>query len=209
MKHLDQGTLLAVEGWQSVPLPLADLHLWRGWLTDLEAKTLYDGLASQLHWQQPSLKIAGKLYPIPRLQAWYGDADAVYRYSGTRFAPLGWTAELDALRRRLEDVCGASFNSVLANWYRHGAEGMGFHADDEPELGPQPVIASVSLGGSRRFVLKPRRGLEAEPLSIELGNGDLLKMSGATQRHWHHGIPKTRKPVLPRINLTFRLIQPL
>jgi alkylated DNA repair dioxygenase AlkB len=208
MRHLDQSGLFPVEGWRSVPLPSARIRLWRGWLTSAEAEALYEQLATNLQWTQPSLTIAGKTHPIPRLQAWYGDAGSVYRYSGTTFVPTPWTEELADIRRRLEEVCSVRFNSVLANWYRHGAESMGFHADNEPELGPQPIIASLSLGGFRRFVLKPQRGLDAESVSIDLGNGDLLEMAGETQHHWRHGIPKTVKPVAPRINLTFRLIRP-
>jgi alkylated DNA repair dioxygenase AlkB len=206
MKHIDQNTLFADGGWQVLPLPSASIRLWRDWLDVDAAHALYDHLATGLQWDQPSLTIAGKVHPIPRFQAWYGDGDAIYRYSGTTFVPTPWTAELNAVRRRLEEMCEARFNSVLANWYHHGAHSMGFHADNEPELGPEPVIASLSLGGARRFVLRPRRGLGAESFSVILGDGDLLEMSGETQRYWHHGVPKTTRPVAPRINLTFRLI---
>lgn len=209
MRCFEQCALFPVEGWQSVPLPCASVRLWCGWLGNAEAAALYERLAANLQWEQPTLTIAGKTHRIPRLQAWHGDAGSVYRYSGTTFVPHPWTVELNDLRGRLEAVCEVRFNSVLVNWYRHGAEGMGFHADDEPELGPQPVIASLSLGGGRRFVLKPQRGLDAEPLAINLGEGDLLEMSGQTQHRWHHGVPKTAKRVFPRINLTFRLILPV
>lgn len=209
MKHVDHSPLFAAGGWQSLPLPCASVRLWRGWLDGAAAQSLYDRLSTSLQWEQPSLTIAGKVHPIPRLQAWYGDSDAVYRYSGTTFVPTPWTAELNDIRHRLQDVCGARFNSVLANWYRHGADSMGFHADNEPELGRQPVIVSLSLGGCRRFVLKPHRGLAAEPLSVDLGDGDLLEMSGDTQHRWRHGVPKTAKPVASRINLTFRFIHPV
>lgn len=209
MKIPDQHPLFPVDGWQPIPLPAASVRLWRNWLDETEADALYQRLAQELQWEQPSLTIAGKTHPIPRLQAWYGDGDAVYRYSGTTFVPNPWTAELYELKSRLENSCGVRFNSVLANWYRHGADGMGFHADNEPELGPQPLIASLSLGGARRFVLKPRRKTDHEPVSIALGNGDLLEMSGDTQRCWRHGVPKTTTPVEPRINLTFRFIKPL
>ena len=205
MKRLDQSALFPVEGWQSMPLPSATVRLWCGWLGSAEATALYEQLAASLQW----VTIAGKTHPIPRLQAWYGDAGSVYRYSGTTFVPHAWTAGLDDLRSRVETVCEARFNSVLVNWYRHGADGMGFHADNEPELGPQPVIASLSLGGTRRFVLKPQRGLDVESLAINLGDGDLLEMSGQTQHRWHHGVPKTANRVVPRINLTFRLILPV
>lgn len=207
MRHLDQPSLFPTAGWQILPLPSASVRLWRGWLNEQEASELYERLRATLHWDQPSLTIAGKTHRIPRLQAWHGDADAIYRYSGTTFAPAPWTHELLALRQRLEAACGARFNSMLANLYRTGADGMGFHADKEPELGPEPVIASLSLGSARRFVLKPVRHLEAESLSVDLGNGDLLEMAGTTQRYWRHGVPKTTRVVAPRINLTFRFIE--
>lgn len=209
MKRSDQRPLFSVDGWELLSLPSASVRIWRGWLDDIAAQSLYDHLVTSLQWEQPTLTIAGKKHPIPRLQAWYGNAEAVYRYSGTTFVPVPWTVELSDIRQRLEEVCGAPFNSVLANWYRHGSDSMGFHADNEPELGPRPVIASLTLGGARRFVLKPYRGMNAESLSINLGNGDLLEMSGETQHFWRHGVPKTTKVVDPRINLTFRHIEPV
>lgn len=205
----DQHPLFATEEWESLPLPSASVRIWRGWLDAVAAQSLYNHLLTSLQWEQPTLTIAGKKHPIPRLQAWYGDAEAVYRYSGTTFVPTAWTPELSHLRHSLENLCGARFNSVLANWYRNGSDSMGFHADDEPELGRHPLIASLTLGGARRFVLKPYRGLNAESCSINLGNGDLLVMSGETQHYWRHGVPKTTKVVAPRINLTFRHIEPV
>lgn len=206
MSHVDPPSLFPAAGWQTLPLPSASVRLWRGWLTHQEASELYERLCATLQWDQPTLTIAGKTHRIPRLQAWHGEADAIYRYSGTTFTPAPWTHELLALKQRLEAACGARFNSMLANWYRTGSDGMGFHADKEPELGPEPVIASLSLGGARRFVLKPVRQLEAESLSVDLCNGDLLEMGRTTQRYWRHGIPKTTRAVEPRINLTFRFI---
>lgn len=207
MKRGDQRLLFSVNGWESLPLPSASVRIWRGWLDDIAAQSFYDHLVTSLRWEQPTLTIAGKKHPIPRLQAWYGDAEAVYRYSGTTFVPMPWTTVLSDIRFRLEELCEARFNSVLANWYRHGADSMGFHADNEPELGSRPVIASLTLGGTRRFVLKPYRGMNAESFSIDLGNGDLLEMSGETQDFWQHGVPKTTKVVIPRVNLTFRYIE--
>lgn len=207
MKPPDQQSLFSTHGWQILPLPSASIRLWRGWINSVESDALYGQLSKELPWQQPMLTIAGKSHRIPRLQAWHGDAEAIYRYSGTTFAPAPWTPALTDLKSRVENVCGTRFNSLLANWYRSGADGMGFHADNEPELGSQPVIASLSLGGARRFVFKPNGGMDAEPVSIELGNGDLLEMAGMTQHRWRHGIPKTNRQVGGRINLTFRLIR--
>lgn len=138
----------------------------------------------------------------PRLSAWQGDA--TYAYSGLTLHPAPWTPQVEAVRRRIEAAAGDAFNSVLANLYRNGADRLGWHADDEPELGPAPVIASASFGAPRRFLLRPKRGGASVPIVLEPGS--LLVMRGPTQRHWLHSIPPTRRPVGPRINLTFRRI---
>jgi alkylated DNA repair dioxygenase AlkB len=151
--------------------------------------------------------VFGKTHPQPRLVAWYGDPGTRYSYSGIDHEPLPWTKALQRLRRQVADVCGYGFNSVLLNYYRDGRDSMGMHADDEPELGPRPVIASVSLGEPRPFRLVHRRR-EAESLSLPLPSGSLLLMRGDTQRNWKHGINKTSRTCGPRINLTFRRIFP-
>jgi alkylated DNA repair dioxygenase AlkB len=136
-----------------------------------------------------------------------GDPAARYRYSGTDFVPAPWHPVLLPLRERLAAFCGASFNSVLLNRYRDGDDGMGWHSDNEPELGPAPLIASLSLGAERRFALR-RRDDHAKKAEVVLGHGDLLLMGGATQRHYQHALPKSTRPLAERINLTFRWIQP-
>src|SRR5690606_6222598 len=133
----------------------------------------------------------------------YGDAGASYTYSGARFVPEPFTPALAALRGRLQAFTGRAFNSVLANLYRDGNDSVGWHSDNEPELGPEPAIASLSLGASRRFRL---RHAHLPPVSVDLHSGDLLVMPGPLQRHWQHTLPKTRRPVGARINLTFREI---
>lgn len=203
----------SIRSWQSLGIPMGSVSLWRGWMKPADADVCYERLVNNLDWQQPSLTIAGRTHKIPRLQAWHGDVDAAYRYSGSLFIPVPWTVELELLRNSVAKSCGATFNSVLVNWYRDGSDGMGFHADNEPELGREPVIASLSLGATRRFVLKPikalqAQGIDAAPINIELSSGDLLLMRGTTQRYWLHGVPKTRKPALGRLNLTFRQIVP-
>ena len=147
----------------------------------------------------------GREVPSPRLSCWIGDPDAVYGYSGTRHSPHPWHPALQALRMRLRSELDVDFNSVLANLYRDGADGMGWHSDDETELGPEPVIASVSLGGVRRFVLRHRRDATRR-LALDLPDGSLLLMRGATQRDYRHALPKTARAVEPRVNLTFRRI---
>jgi len=143
---------------------------------------------------------------MPRLIAWYGEPEAVYTYSGVRHVPMPFTPELAVIRARIEELSGAPFNSALANLYRDGRDGMGWHADNEAELGRNPVIASVSLGATRRFTLRHRRrkGLTE---ALDLEPGSLLVMEGETQHHWLHALPKTTRPVGERINLTYRLIK--
>lgn len=136
--------------------------------------------------------------------AWYGDPAARYRYSGVEHTPLAWTADLQTLRGDVESVCECAFNSVLANLYRDGQDSMGCHSDDEKELGPNPLIASLSFGDSRLLRFKHRES--GRKLDIELNHGDLLVMAGTLQHHWRHELPKTRKIKRPRINLTFRRI---
>jgi len=146
--------------------------------------------------------VHGKEHPQPRLTSWHADPGCTYRYSGLSLDPDPWTPELLELRGRLEGFCDASFNSVLANLYRDGGDAMGWHADDEPPLGRNPTIASLSLGAPRRFVLRHRQtGAKHE---FALGRGSLLVMGGTTQHHWQHAVPRTAKKVEGRLNLTWR-----
>ena len=172
------------------------------------ASALFEQLHSELEWREGFVNIFGKSYKQPRLFAWYGDADASYAYSGTRYEPNPWTPTLLELRLQLEALCDCSFNSVLANLYRDGADGMGLHADDEPELGSEPTIASLSFGAPRAFRFKHKRRKDIDPIRLTLASGSLLLMRGATQQHWKHEVPKTKKPCGPRVNLTFRRIVP-
>ena len=142
----------------------------------------------------------------PRLNAWYGDPGCRYGYSGTRFEPLPWTETLTDIKERLTATLGVAFNSMLANRYRDGRDSVAWHSDDEPELGRNPVIASVSLGATRRFTLKHKSRRDIRPLAVDLTHGSLLVMSGPTQHQWLHQIAKTTRIVGERINLTFRYI---
>lgn len=191
-------------GWQSLPLPGGELSLWSPWLAGDEADALLAELQATIPWEVHRIRIFGREVDSPRLSCWIGDKDATYIYSRTRFEPHPWTPVLAALRDRVARDCGARFNSVLANLYRSGQDSMGWHSDDEPELGPHPVIASLSLGAVRRFRLKPRTG--GDRAGIELGHGSLLRMAGDTQRHYVHDLPKTSAAVGPRLNLTFRWV---
>lgn len=202
----------------TIPLPLtgdgpdAALHgatlLYRpAWLPLAQADALFEDLGQGLPWSVHRIRMFGRHVDSPRLSAWIGDAAAVYRYSGADFLPHPWNDALSSLRERLQNELGMPFNSVLANLYRDGRDAMGWHSDDEPELGPQPVIASISLGGVRRFVLRHRQD-PALRSALELPHGSLLVMAGDTQRCYRHALPRTAKPVAPRINLTFRWIDP-
>jgi len=193
----------------AVPVPLPDGLLYHlpQFLPANEATDMLDALVAGLAWEQHRLRLFGRERLTPRLCAWYGDADARYGYSGQTLEPLPWTAPLADLRQRLQAAVGCAFNSVLANLYRDGADSMGWHSDDEASLGPQPVIASLSLGATRRFVLRHRCRRELQTLSLPLEHGALLVMAADTQHHWHHAVPKTRQPVGPRVNLTFRHVR--
>lgn len=191
-------------GWQSLPLPGGDLSLWPQWLSGDEADALFDALHATIPWETHRIRIFAREVDSPRLSCWIGDKDATYVYSRTRFEPHPWTPLLAMLRDRVAQACGARFNSVLANLYRNGQDSMGWHSDNEPELGPQPVIASLSLGAVRRFRLKPR--VASSIVGIELGHGSLLRMAGDTQRLYVHDLPKTSAAVGPRLNLTFRWV---
>jgi alkylated DNA repair dioxygenase AlkB len=163
-------------------------------------------LIEQIPWRSEVINLWGKEYQQPRLAAWFGDADARYTYSGLSLDPLPWTDLLATLRSRVEALAEASFNSVLLNYYRDHRDSMGMHSDDEPELGRNPVIASLSFGEQRTFVLKHKSNKALKPVHVELLSGSLLLMKGATQHHWKHGINKLVRPCGPRVNLTFRRI---
>jgi alkylated DNA repair dioxygenase AlkB len=197
-----------------VPTPVQDLGLADGdarYLADAfppgEADVLFAELREQIDWRQEEIMMFGQHRLVPRLVAWHGDAGADYRYSGVLHRPEPWTPALQRIRATVERLAGRRFNSVLLNLYRNGRDGMGWHADDEPELGPDPVIASVSLGAARRFCMRHKKQ-KRETVTIDLEPGSLLLMQGTTQHHWRHALPKTARPVGERINLTFRQVSP-
>jgi alkylated DNA repair dioxygenase AlkB len=187
-----------------LPLPGASLRLWRGWLTPREAATAHRAIEAEVPWATHTVRIYGRELPAPRRCCWMGEPGAVYRYSAVDYRPHPWTPAVHALKSAIEARTGARYNSVLLNLYRDGADSMGLHADDEPELGAEPVIASLSLGAMRDFVFRARIGAGRHVLP--LGDGDLLLMAGETQRHWKHELPKRRGVREARINLTFRWI---
>jgi alkylated DNA repair dioxygenase AlkB len=165
-----------------------------------DADRLFHDLNASIDWRQETATIMGRRVPIPRLTAWYGEAG--YVYSGIAMQPAAWTPPLLELKRCAEAHAGQPFNSVLLNLYRDGRDSVSWHADNEPGLGRNPVIASLSLGATRRFQLKHRQS--GVQVALDLTHGSCLVMAGATQHHWLHQLPKTAQPVGPRINLTFR-----
>lgn len=179
------------------------------WVPVSEADALFETLRVEIPWTRHRLRIFGREVDAPRLSCWIGDPEATYRYSGTHFAPEPWPAALGPVRDAVSAAAGVAFNSVLANLYRDGHDAMGWHSDDERELGPEPVIASLSLGATRRFVLKARAPDADGQLAkhvLALPHGSLLVMRGDTQARFRHALPRTARPVGPRINLTFRRI---
>lgn len=170
-----------------------------GWV-DAPQET-FELLQREIAWEQHEITLFGRAVPTPRLTAWMGDAP--YTYSGLVNEPQPWPPALAAINERLAAELGVNLNSCLANLYRDGSDSMGYHSDDEPELGERPTIASVSLGARRTFTLRHR--LTHERWSWSLGEGDLLVMRDESQRDYAHAVPKATRPVGPRLNLTFRV----
>lgn len=185
----------------------ADVRHLRGWLPAGQADALQQAVQADVPWEVHRIRMFGNWVDSPRLSCWIGDPQARYRYSGAEFVPHPWPLVLGALRDRLQAQGVGRFNSVLLNRYRGGTDYMGWHSDDEPELGPAPLIASLSLGAARRFLLR-RRDDPARKVEYLLGHGDLLLMAGQTQRHYQHALPKMARVQGERINLTFRWITP-
>ena len=188
-----------------LPLPEAEIWFDPEFLAATRADALFDQLRQQIAWETHRIKLFGREVDSPRLSSWIGDQGASYVYSNTRFEPRPWPPALTILRKEIGIAADERFNSVLANLYRDGRDSMGWHCDDEPELGPSPVIASLSLGAIRRFCLKHKRA-GSKSIALELPHGSLLLMRGETQKNYRHALPKTAKPVGERINLTFRRI---
>jgi alkylated DNA repair dioxygenase AlkB len=186
-------------------LPDANISYVPHFLRPDFANLAFDIFLDELDWRQHHIKIFGKLLPQPRLSALYGINDQSYTYSNLTLKPLKFTPKLLEIHQKLKELTKINFTHCLANLYRDGNDSMGWHADDEKELGENPVIASVSLGAARRFQLKHKSdsNLKAQ---LDLEHGSLLLMKGTTQHFWKHQLSKTKKPVSPRINLTFRTL---
>jgi alkylated DNA repair dioxygenase AlkB len=193
---------------ERIPLPDAELLYFGQALSAVEADGYFRFLRTQTQWREEEVMIWGKRHMQPRLIAWHGDPDATYSYSGSVLRPSPWTTVLLELRARVEELSHKTFNSVLLNLYRGERDNMGWHSDDEPELGPEPTIASLSLGETREFQLKHKIRKDLPLSRISLTNGSVLVMSGTTQRYWQHCLKRETAKLGERINLTFRRISP-
>ena len=194
-----------------IDLPGGEAVLFSHCFLPAEADRYFTALTAgtEIAWRQERIRVYGREYPVPRLTAWYGDPGATYTYSGIRHEPQPWTVVLLAIKERVEEYSGVAFNSVLLNLYRDGADSNGWHSDDEPELGPAPVIGSVSFGQPRKFQFRHRRD-KALTRSLVLDHGSFLVMRGDTQRNWLHQVPKSKRrkqPLAARVNLTFRVVK--
>ncbi|MBP9934092.1 MAG: alpha-ketoglutarate-dependent dioxygenase AlkB [Chitinophagaceae bacterium] len=170
-----------------------------------ESEKLFAVLLNEIEWQQDEVMMFGKRIVTQRRMAWYGEENKPYRYSGILRTPKPWTRTLLEIQHLVNSTFQTSLNACLMNLYRNGEEGMGWHSDDEPELGKEPIIVSLSLGAQRAFDFKHKDLGNKQRIYLEAGS--LLLMKGATQKHWKHALPKSKKVLDPRINLTFREIQ--
>ena len=185
-----------------IPLDDGELYFMQQLPLGQSNAEILQRLQDETAWKAETIFLFGREVLQPRLSAWHGDAR--YTYSGRSFDPLPFTPLQLDIKHAVEAATGKRFNSVLLNYYRDGQDSMGFHSDDEPELGPQPAIASLSFGATRTFILKHKK--RPQTVKLDLTDGSLLLMAGKLQHCWRHGINKERKPCGPRINLTFRLI---
>lgn len=187
-------------------LPDASIEYFPNFFDENQSKELFEKLLKEIPWQQDDITVYGKTHPQPRLTALFGNEGKPYSYSNIVMHPHAWNPILMFIKNEIEEQCNENFTTVLLNLYRDGKDSNGWHADNEKELGRNPVIASVSFGAERSFHLKHNTIADAKQ-KIVLENGSLLIMKGTTQHFWKHQIAKTAKPTGPRINLTFRIIR--
>jgi alkylated DNA repair dioxygenase AlkB len=187
-------------------IPNAEMEYYSNFFTEHHANELFETIRNEIPWQQDAIKVFGKIHPQPRLTSLFGNDGKSYGYSNIVMQPNPWNSVLLFIKEEIEKVCDETFTTVLLNYYRDGKDSNGWHADNEKELGRNPVIASVSFGAARMFHLKHNSIID-QKLKINLEHGSLLIMKGETQHFWKHQIPKTAKPIGPRINLTFRILK--
>lgn len=193
------------DDFKKIIMPDAEVYLYSSLFSLQEANSLHDTLKKEIVWKQEQIKLYGQVHNIPRLSAWYGEPNKSYVYSGIKVESSPWTSTLLQIKKKIEKVSGVHFNSVLLNLYRSGSDGVSWHSDDEKELGENPVIGSVSFGEPRTFQLKHKFKIDQKK-KIVLGHGSYLLMRGSTQHQWVHQIPKSKKMMSERINLTFRIV---
>ena len=187
-------------------LPDAEIVYYPNFFDKRDADAIFEQLLNEIPWQQDDIKVFGKTHPQPRLTALFGNDGKPYSYSNIKMQPHPWNMLLQKIKSLVEDCSETNFTTVLLNQYRNGKDSNGWHADNEKELGTNPVIASLSFGAERTFQLKHNSDLSLKK-SIVLEHGSLLIMKGTTQHFWKHQIPKTSKPIGSRVNLTFRVIE--
>jgi alkylated DNA repair dioxygenase AlkB len=190
----------------ALDLPDADVSILHDIEMPLPYEQMLQKLLKQTIWRQEDVRVYGKVYQQPRLVALYADEGKKYDYSGLTMHPLPRTDLLREIKRRIEDCTDATFNAVFLNLYRDHNDSMGFHSDDEKELGKNPVIASLTFGATRTFILKHKFNKDLPPVKVPLESGTVLLMKGTTQHFWKHGINKQTQPCGPRVNLTFRTL---
>lgn len=200
-----QSSLFLTTGWEEIPAIDAEIRLLHDFLSPAIASDLFQSLQKSTKWRQDKIRVFGREHPLPRLQQWFGDTGQIYKWSGIEMVPEPWNPTLLEIKSQVETASGAQFNSLLINLYRDGRDTVAWHADDEAALGPNPTIASISLGASRDFLLR-HVDRKLQKLSLTLMDGSLLLMAGSTQRFWEHSIPRRLGVVGARINLTFRNI---
>ncbi|MCH8534497.1 MAG: alpha-ketoglutarate-dependent dioxygenase AlkB [Flavobacteriaceae bacterium] len=191
---------------EHINLPKAELIYVKDFFSEKESKVYFEYLKQQINWQHDQIKVFGKVYDQPRLTALYAENKKAYSYSNIVMHPHQFTNELLKIKNKIETFSNEKFTTCLLNYYRNGQDSNGWHADDEKELGVNPVIASMSFGAKRKFKMR-KKDNHQEKFDIELSAGSLLIMKGETQHFWQHQIPKTAKKIDPRINLTFRKIE--
>ena len=191
---------------EEISIKDGELRLYPNLFSPKESEVFFALLKENVKWKQEEIRIHGKIIPIPRLTAWFGDAGKTYMYSGITVEPDPWIQTLLEIKSKIEEVSNVTFNSVLLNYYRNERDSVSWHSDDEPELGKNPIIGSVSFGDVRTFQLKHKID-KALKINKDLPDGSYLEMAGSTQHHWLHQIPKRTRKIGPRINLTFRIIR--
>ncbi len=187
-------------------LPDANITYYSSFFSPEESSEYFQILLNEIEWQEDDIKVFGKTYKQPRLTALYGMNNASYRYSGITMFPKPFNSILKEIKTKIEEITEIKFTTVLLNFYRDGSDSNGWHSDDEKELGENPVIVSISLGAERTFRLRHKKD-KTQKKNLILQHGSLLIMKGETQHHWQHCIPKSKKDIKPRINLTFRVIK--